>query len=112
MNASKESLFPKVGFFDAEEEEQEVEIAFQWNTGFNTDGLHSFANGINTIEGGMHEEGFRTALTGVMNRYAKKRGLIKDKDDNLQGEDIREGLTAIISVRLGEPQFEGQTKSK
>ena len=112
VNASKESLFPKVGFFDAEEEEQEVEIAFQWNTGFNTDGLHSFANGINTIEGGMHEEGFRTALTGVMNRYAKKRVLIKDKDDNLQGEDIREGLTAIISVRLGEPQFEGQTKSK
>ena len=112
VNASKESLFPKVGFFDAEEEEQEFEIAFQWNTGFNTDGLHSFANGINTIEGGMHEEGFRTALTGVMNRYAKKRGLIKDKDDNLQGEDIREGLTAIISVRLGEPQFEGQTKSK
>ena len=112
VNASKESLFAKVGFFDAQEEEQEVEIAFQWNTGFNTDGLHSFANGINTIEGGMHEEGFRTALTGVMNRYAKKRGLIKDKDDNLRGEDIREGLTAIISVRLGEPQFEGQTKSK
>jgi len=112
VNASKESLFAKVGFFEAQEKEQEVEIAFQWNTGFNTDGLHSFANGINTIEGGMHEEGFRTALTGVMNRYAKKRGLIKDKDDNLQGEDIREGLTAIISVRLGEPQFEGQTKSK
>ena len=112
VNASKESLFAKVGFFDAQEKEQEVEIAFQWNTGFNTDGLHSFANGINTIEGGMHEEGFRTALTGVMNRYAKKKGLIKDKDDNLQGEDIREGLTAIISVRLGEPQFEGQTKSK
>ena len=112
VNASKESLFPKVGFFDAEEEEQEVEIAFQWNTGFNTAVLHSYANGINTIEGVMHEEGFRTALTGVMNRYAKKRGLIKDKDDNLQGEDIREGLTAIISVRLGEPQFEGQTKSK
>jgi len=112
VNASKESLFAKVGFFEAQESGQEVEIAFQWNTGFNTDGLHSFANGINTIEGGMHEEGFRTALTGVMNRYAKKRGVIKDKDDNLQGEDIREGLTAIISVRLGEPQFEGQTKSK
>ena len=112
VNASKESLFTKVGFFETQEEEQEVEIAFQWNTGFNTDGLHSFANGINTIEGGMHEEGFRTALTYVMNRYAKKKGLIKDKDDNLQGEDIREGLTAIISVRLGEPQFEGQTKSK
>jgi DNA gyrase subunit B len=112
VNASKESLFAKVGFFETQEEEQEVEIAFQWNTGFNTDGLHSFANGINTIEGGMHEEGFRTALTYVMNRYAKKKGLLKDKDDNLQGEDIREGLTAIISVRLGEPQFEGQTKSK
>ncbi len=112
VNASKESLFAKVGFFEIQEGGQEVEIAFQWNTGFNTDGLHSFANGINTIEGGMHEEGFRTALTGVMNRYAKKKGLIKDKDDNLQGEDIREGLTAIISVRLGEPQFEGQTKSK
>jgi DNA gyrase subunit B len=112
VNASKESLFAKVGFFETQEKEQEVEIAFQWNTGFNTDGLHSFANGINTIEGGMHEEGFRTALTGVMNKHAKKRGLIKDKDDNLQGEDIREGLTAIISVRLGEPQFEGQTKSK
>ncbi|MAT63152.1 MAG: DNA topoisomerase (ATP-hydrolyzing) subunit B [Dehalococcoidia bacterium] len=112
VNASKESLFAKVGFFEAQEKEQEVEIAFQWNTGFNTDGLHSFANGINTIEGGMHEEGFRTALTGVMNKYAKKRGLLKDNEDNLQGEDIREGLTAIISVRLGEPQFEGQTKSK
>ena len=112
VNASKESLFTKVGFFEAQEKEQEVEIAFQWNTGFNTDGLHSFANGINTIEGGMHEEGFRTALTGVMNKYAKKRGLLKENDDNLQGEDIREGLTAIISVRLGEPQFEGQTKSK
>ncbi len=112
VNASKESLFAKVGFFEAQEKEQEVEIAFQWNTGFNTDGLHSFANGINTIEGGMHEEGFRTALTGVMNKYAKKRGLLKENDDNLQGEDIREGLTAIISVRLGEPQFEGQTKSK
>ena len=81
-------------------------------TGFNADGLHSFANGINTLEGGMHEEGFRSALTAVVNRYAKKRNLIKDNDDNLQGEDIREGLTAIISVRLSEPQFEGQTKSK
>tara|TARA_B110000438_G_C15814486_1_gene651317 strand:+ start:1647 stop:3584 length:1938 start_codon:yes stop_codon:yes gene_type:complete len=112
VNASKESLFSTVGFFEMQEAGQEVEIAFQWNTGFNTDGLHSFANGINTIEGGMHEEGFRSALTGVMNRYAKKRGALKEKDDNLQGEDIREGLTAIISVRLSDPQFEGQTKSK
>ncbi len=112
VNASKESLFSEVGYLEGTEDGQEVEIAFQWNTGFNSDGLHSFANGINTLEGGMHEEGFRSALTAVMNRYAKKRGLLRDNDDNLQGEDIREGLTAIISVRLAEPQFEGQTKSK
>ncbi len=112
VNASKESLFAEVGYIEGIEEGQEVEVAFQWNTGFNADGLHSFANGINTLEGGMHEEGFRSALTAVVNRYAKKRNLIKDNDDNLQGEDIREGLTAIISVRLSEPQFEGQTKSK
>jgi DNA gyrase subunit B len=112
VNASKESLFAEVGYIESIEDGQEVEVAFQWNTGFNSDGLHSFANGINTLEGGMHEEGFRSALTAVMNRYAKKRNLLKDNDDNLQGEDIREGLTAIISVRLSDPQFEGQTKSK
>ncbi|MDG2427632.1 MAG: DNA topoisomerase (ATP-hydrolyzing) subunit B [Acidimicrobiales bacterium] len=112
VNASKESLFAEVGYIEGIEDEQEVEVAFQWNTGFNSDGLHSFANGINTLEGGMHEEGFRSALTAVMNRYAKKRNLLKENDDNLQGEDIREGLTAIISVRLADPQFEGQTKSK
>ena len=112
VNASKESLFSEVGYIEGIEDGQEVEVAFQWNTGFNSDGLHSFANGINTLEGGMHEEGFRSALTAVMNRYAKKRNLLKENDDNLQGEDIREGLTAIISVRLSDPQFEGQTKSK
>jgi len=112
VNASKESLFAEVGHIQGEEDGQEVEVAFQWNTGFNTDGLHSFANGINTLEGGMHEEGFRSALTAVMNRYARKRGQLRENDDNLQGEDIREGLTAIISVRLSDPQFEGQTKSK
>ena len=112
VNASKESLFAEVGYIEGIEDGQEVEVAFQWNTGFNSDGLHSFANGINTLEGGMHEEGFRSALTAVMNRYAKKRNLLKDNDDNLQGEDIREGLTAILSVRLSDPQFEGQTKSK
>ncbi|HJP24975.1 MAG TPA: DNA gyrase subunit B, partial [Acidimicrobiales bacterium] len=112
VNASKESLFSEVGYIEGIEDGQEVEVAFQWNTGFNSDGLHSFANGINTLEGGMHEEGFRSALTAVMNRYAKKRNLLKDNDDNLQGEDIREGLTAIISARLSDPQFEGQTKSK
>lgn len=112
VNRSKEALFSKVGYFDGTDEDSEVEIAFQWNTGYNTDGLHSFANGISTIEGGVHEEGFRSALTGVMNRYARAKGLLKEKDENLAGEDIREGLTAIISVRLGNPQFEGQTKGK
>ncbi len=112
VNASKEALFKKVGYFEQAEEGQEVEIAFQWNTGFNTDGLHSFANGINTIEGGMHEEGFKKALTNAVNKYAKAKGILKEKEENLQGEDIREGLTAIISVRLAEPQFEGQTKAK
>ncbi|OYV23733.1 MAG: DNA topoisomerase IV subunit B, partial [Acidimicrobiales bacterium 20-64-4] len=111
LNNSKESLFRKVGFFEQSEETQEVEIAFQWNTGY-YESIHSFANGISTIEGGMHEEGFRKALTNVMNRYARKRNLLKEKEDNLLGEDIREGLTAIVSVRLSEPQFEGQTKGK
>lgn len=111
LNGSKESLFKKVGSFEATEETQEVEIAFQWNTGY-YESIHSFANGISTIEGGMHEEGFRKALTNVMNRYARKRNLLKEKDENLTGEDIREGLTAIVSVKLAEPQFEGQTKGK
>ncbi len=112
LNRTRESLFDLVGHFRAEEGGDEVEVAFQWNTGFNLDGIHSFANGINTIEGGMHEEGFRTAVTATVNRYARGRNLLKEKDDNLQSEDIREGLTAIISVRLQDPQFEGQTKSK
>ena len=112
VNASKEALFKRVGYFEQVEAEQEVEIAFQWNTGYNADGLHSFANGIATIEGGMHEEGFKKSLTNVVNKYARAKGLLKEKDENLQGEDIREGLTAIISVRLQDPQFEGQTKGK
>ncbi len=112
LNASKEALFSKVGYFEQSEADQEVEVAFQWNTGFNADGIHSFANGINTVEGGMHEEGFKTALTSVANKYARAKGLLKEKDENLQGEDIREGLTAIVSVRLANPQFEGQTKAK
>ena len=116
INESKESLFETVGYFTGSEEingnPHEVEIAFQWNTGFNSDGIHSFANGIATIEGGMHEQGFRTAVTRTVNSYARAKGLLKDKDDNLTGEDIREGLTAIISARIGDPQFEGQTKSK
>ncbi|RMH76664.1 MAG: type IIA DNA topoisomerase subunit B [Actinomyces sp.] len=112
LNAAKEALFDTVGYFDGRDDDQEVEIAFQWNTGFNSDGIHSFANGIATLEGGMHEQGFRTALTRTVNAYARDKGLLKERDDNLTGDDIREGLTAIISARLAEPQFEGQTKSK
>jgi DNA gyrase subunit B len=88
-----------------------VEIAMQWTTAY-SESVHTYANTINTHEGGTHEEGFRSSLTGVVNRYAKAQGLIKDKDPNLTGEDIREGLTAVVSVKLGEPQFEGQTKTK
>ena len=111
LNSSKEALFKKVAYYEVAEHDQEVEIALQWNTGF-YEGIHSFANGIATIEGGMHEEGFKKALTNVVNRYARAKGLVKEKDDNLLGEDIREGLTAIIAVRLRDPQFEGQTKAK
>jgi DNA gyrase subunit B len=112
VNKTKEPLFSKVGYYEQREEGQDVEIAFQWNTGYQTDGLHSFANGINTIEGGMHEEGFKAALTSAVNKYARAKNLLKEKDPNLLGEDIREGLTAILSVRLRDPQFEGQTKGK
>jgi DNA gyrase subunit B len=112
VNATKTPLFSRVGYLESSTEEAEVELAFQWNEGYQTDGLHSFANGIATIEGGTHEEGFRAALTTVINKYAKAKGLLKEKDPNLGGEDVREGLTGIISVRLREPQFEGQTKSK
>ncbi len=92
-------------------DEGEVEIAMQWNTGY-TESLYSFANTINTHEGGMHEEGLKKALTNVLNRHARAKGLLKEKDDNLIGEDVREGLIAIISVKLRDPQFEGQTKTK
>jgi DNA gyrase subunit B len=112
VNNTKEALFSKVGYYELAEDDQEVEVAFQWNTGFNTDGIHSFANGINTTEGGVHEEGFKAALTTVVNKHARAKNLLKEKDPNLQGEDIREGITAIISVRLRDPQFEGQTKAK
>ena len=111
LNETKEPLFRKVAYFSQAEENQEAELAFQWNTSY-YESIHSFANGIATLEGGMHEEGLKKALTNVVNRYAKGRGLIKEADPNLAGEDIREGLTAIVSVRLREPQFEGQTKAK
>jgi len=111
LNATKEPLFERVVDIDDVYESGEVEIALQWNTGF-YEGLHSFANNIATTEGGMHEEGFKKSLTNVVNRYARLKGQLKEKDENLLGEDIREGLTAIISVKLRNPQFEGQTKSK
>jgi len=111
LNAAKDSLFKRVGQFDAAEGDGQVEIAFQWNTGY-YESLHSFANGINTVEGGMHEEGFKKALTNAVNKYARAKNLLKEKDDNLLGEDIREGMTAIVSVKLRDPQFEGQTKAK
>ena len=111
LNASKEALFRKVCSYEQKEETMEVEVALQWNAGF-YESIHSFANGISTIDGGMHEEGFKKALTNCVNKYARAKGTLKEKDDNLLGEDIREGITAIISVRLQDPQFEGQTKGK
>ena len=111
LNAAKESLFKKVASYEVKEDTQEVEVALQWNTTYN-DSIYSFANGISTTEGGMHEDGFRKALTNAINKYARNRNILKEKDDNFLGEDIREGLTAIISVRLADPQFEGQTKAK
>jgi len=92
-------------------DDSEVEIAMQWTTGY-SESVYSFANTINTHEGGMHEEGFKKALTNVLNRYARTKGVLKEKDDNLIGEDVREGLIAIVSVKLKDPQFEGQTKTK
>ncbi|MGW8989268.1 DNA topoisomerase (ATP-hydrolyzing) subunit B [Streptomyces zhihengii] len=114
LNSRKgELIHPTVIDVEAEDKERmlSVEIAMQWNSQY-TEGVYSFANTIHTHEGGTHEEGFRAALTGLVNRYAREKKLLREKDDNLSGEDIREGLTAIISVKLGEPQFEGQTKTK
>ncbi|MGW7350266.1 DNA topoisomerase (ATP-hydrolyzing) subunit B [Streptomyces sp. NPDC054784] len=114
LNSRKgELIHPTVIDIEAEDKERllSVEIAMQWNNQY-SEGVYSFANTIHTHEGGTHEEGFRAAMTGLINRYARDRKLLREKDDNLTGEDIREGLTAIISVKLGEPQFEGQTKTK
>ncbi|MEU9058155.1 DNA topoisomerase (ATP-hydrolyzing) subunit B [Streptomyces sp. NPDC048430] len=114
LNSRKGELIHQ-SVIDVEAEDKErllsVEIAMQWNTQY-TEGVYSFANAIHTHEGGTHEEGFRAALTSLVNRYARDKKLLREKDDNLTGEDVREGLTAIISVKLGEPQFEGQTKTK
>jgi DNA gyrase subunit B len=112
LNASKEPLFSKVCSYEDEDQDgQMLDVAMQWNTGY-YEGVHGYANGISTIEGGMHVEGFRAALTSVLNKYARAKNLLKEKEENLLGEDIREGITAIISVKLRDPQFEGQTKAK
>jgi DNA gyrase subunit B len=111
INAKKEPAHASIISFEEEGEGMSAEIAMQWNHSY-TSSVHTFANVINTTEGGTHEEGFRSALTTIVNRYARDQKLLREKDDNLTGDDIREGLTAIISVKLAEPQFEGQTKTK
>jgi DNA gyrase subunit B len=112
LNANKDELHRKVIYFEGSEEEGQVELAMQWNSSYQ-ESIFSFANNINTHEGGTHLSGFRSALTRTLNAYARNKGLLKEKkDDNLAGEDVREGLTAVISVKLHDPQFEGQTKTK
>ncbi|WP_086826578.1 DNA topoisomerase (ATP-hydrolyzing) subunit B [Streptomyces sp. NRRL B-24572] len=114
LNSRKgELIHPTVIDLDAEDKDKNLslEVAMQWNSGY-SEGVYSFANIIHTHEGGTHEEGFRAALTSLINKYARDKKLLREKDDNLTGDDIREGLTAIISVKLSEPQFEGQTKTK
>jgi DNA gyrase subunit B len=111
LNANKDALHRKVVFFDSETDDGAVEVAMQWNSSYQ-ESVFSFANNINTHEGGSHLSGFKAALTRTLNAYARQKGLLKEKDDNLSGEDVREGLTAVISVKLREPQFEGQTKTK
>src|SRR5580692_8592484 len=111
LNENKETVHRKVVFFAGEGEEGAAEIAMQWNSSYQ-ESIHSFANNINTREGGSHMSGFRSALTRTLNKYARDHNLLKEKEDNLSGEDVREGLTAVISVKLRDPQFEGQTKTK
>ena len=111
LNRTQQVLHPKPIYIFQATEDTEVELALQYNDGF-TENIYSFANNIRTTEGGTHETGFKTALTRVINNYARKNNLLKENEANLSGEDIREGMTAIISVKLREPQFEGQTKTK
>jgi DNA gyrase subunit B len=111
LNSSRDPVHKRVIYFESKAPEHEVEVAMQWSTSF-TESIFTFANNINTHEGGMHEEGFRRSLTRVVTSYARAKGILKEKDEGLIGEDCREGLTAIISVKLRDPQFEGQTKTK
>jgi DNA gyrase subunit B len=111
LNSNKEPIQKKIVYFDGESEEGAVEVAMQWNSSYQ-ESVFSYANNINTIDGGTHLSGFRSALTSALNKYARDKGELKEKDDNLTGEDVREGLTAVISAKLADPQFEGQTKAK
>jgi DNA gyrase subunit B len=115
LNQAKKTdvVHPDIISFEAEDTERKIalEVAMQWTNAY-SESVHTYANTINTHEGGTHEEGFRAALTTLVNRFARSSGLLKEKDENLTGDDVREGLTAVVSVKLGEPQFEGQTKTK
>jgi DNA gyrase subunit B len=113
LNASKDAIHKRIVHLESDDEERgaQVEVAMQWNSSY-VESVFSFANNINTHEGGSHLTGFKSALTATLNKYARDKGLLKEKEDNLEGEDVREGLAAIISVKLRDPQFEGQTKTK
>jgi DNA gyrase subunit B len=111
INETKDAVHRHAIYFTSETDQGEVEIAMQWNSSYQ-ENVFSFANNINTHEGGSHLSGFRSALTSTINKYARDKGLLKEKEDNLEGEDVREGLAAVISVKLQDPQFEGQTKTK
>ena len=111
LNRNKEPIHKKLVSFSGESDEGAVEVAMQWNSSYQ-ESVFSFANNINTLEGGSHLSGFRSALTSALNKYARDKGELKEKDENLTGEDVREGLTAVISAKLTDPQFEGQTKTK
>ena len=111
VNESKETVHKHIVYFEGETDQGAVEVAMQWNNSY-VESVFSFANNINTTEGGSHLSGFKAALTGTLNKYARDKGFLKEKEDNLEGEDVREGLAAVISVKLRDPQFEGQTKTK
>jgi DNA gyrase subunit B len=111
INETKDAVHRHIVYFDSSSEQGEVEVAMQWNTSYQ-ESVFTFANNVNTHEGGSHLSGFRSALTSTVNKYARDKGLLKEKEDNLEGEDVREGLAAVISVKLQDPQFEGQTKTK
>ena len=111
VNSGKDAVHKHVVYFEGENDDGQVEVAMQWNSSY-VESVFTFANNINTTEGGTHLSGFRAALTGTLNRYARDKGLLKEKEDNLEGEDVREGLAAVVSVKLRNPQFEGQTKTK